>query len=137
MDGIDGTDGGGANGGVAEAPTFDLEAPALVAAAGPLPKMLAFEGFTVTSLAIGALVRPPKKLSAHKLLPAAYYLDDFVLFLFGVGLMVLSVAVAGNLVHGNIAKAVMWGTLAPLLLLLALVIGQVHWMIERYFKKYL
>ncbi|EHA8588003.1 hypothetical protein COCNU_scaffold003871G000010 [Cocos nucifera] len=115
MDGIGGLDGGGANEGALEAPAFR---PA--AAAGRLPKMLAFQGATMASLAISTLMNPPKNLSGYQLLSTAYYLADFVLFLFGVGLIVLSVPVARNPDNrAMITKALMWGTLAPLPLLLA------------------
>lgn len=112
---LEGVDGGGAG-------NFSPEVSAAMptTGAGPSPKMLTFEGLTITSLSIGAYVSPPMDLSTHVLLSPAYYLVVFVLSLLGVQLMVLSVVVVGNPKRRAMAKVLMGVTPVLLTLLMFL-----------------
>ncbi|KAG1365364.1 hypothetical protein COCNU_12G003640 [Cocos nucifera] len=82
--------------------------------------MLFFEGSSVVVFGIGAIVNPLEGIWSRSLLPLAYYAAVLVLFLFGVCLLKLSFVVAGNPNRHALAKAVMWATLAPLVLVIAL-----------------
>ncbi|KAG1365362.1 hypothetical protein COCNU_12G003620 [Cocos nucifera] len=60
--------------------------------------LLALGGFLISSSVLGIFfIIPPQGLSAaHKLLASAYYFAVFVLLLFGVGLLMLSVVSSEN-----------------------------------------
>ncbi|KAG1365361.1 hypothetical protein COCNU_12G003610 [Cocos nucifera] len=102
FDGVGGTGEGGMN----------------VPAAGFLPKMLFYEGSSVVTFGIGALIKPPKGLPSDGLRPLAYYPSVVVLNLFGMWLVKLSFMVAENPDRRTLAKAVMWATLAPMLVVI-------------------
>ncbi|KAG1365360.1 hypothetical protein COCNU_12G003600 [Cocos nucifera] len=80
--------------------------------------MLFSEGFSAVASGIGGVVKPPKGIWSRSLLPLAYYAAVLVLVLFGMWLLKLSFMVAKNPNRRTLSKAVMWATLAPLLLVI-------------------